>query len=400
MPQSPFLVDALQVEPGSGDTLTISRDATAGALKFIDAILTSGVLLPSLVGLRNVTGVYIVGSAGDGAPYTAIQDALDAVPTTASIDNPALVLVFSGVFTENLTIQKDGVVILGLGYVKITPDNVAAPTITISTAVTTTPNYTVLKNLVVEHTEDGMVCISISGGASSEVGSQGIYIEDCTLMASGVGTYQVDADTVNNVYVRGGTWAGSSSTAVCQAANCALLYVSNVDETQNFQVSYDTTAARPLTVTSAYRLWDLGSALNVLSNLEGAGSLTLDNCPLMGTVTQGGDQTLAVNFSRVGALTLDDTTAGTLVGTTRGVAAGNGTLQEQSYTGSVVFAAEGMAGKTVTFEVEQPDAEYAVYLDWTGTETMRVSSKATASFVITTSGNITGTVYYTVNRGI
>ncbi|MBT7759836.1 MAG: hypothetical protein HN732_21075 [Rhodospirillaceae bacterium] len=69
MPQPPFLIDVLQVEPGSGDTLTVSRDSAGGALKFVDALLTSGVLLPSLVGLRNVTGVYIVGRAGDGAPY-------------------------------------------------------------------------------------------------------------------------------------------------------------------------------------------------------------------------------------------------------------------------------------------------------------------------------------------
>lgn len=400
MAQPPFQVDALQIEPGSGDTLTIDRDATAGSMQFIDAVLTSGVLLSNLVGLRNITGVGIVGRAGTGAQYTAIQDAVDAVSAAADIDAPALILVLSGVFTENLTIQKDGIVIRGLGHVKITPSNLASPTITVSTAVATTPNFLRLQNLVVEHTEDGEVCVSISGGASSQVGSTGIYIDDCTLVASGVATYQVDADTVNNVYIRGGTWAGSSTSSICQAANCALLHVSDVDVTQNFEVSYDTTAARPQTTTSEYRLQNLGSTRNVLSSLSGAGSLTLNNCPSVGTVGQAGDRALAANYSRLGALTLDDTTAGTLVATTRGVAAGNGTLQEQSYTGSVVFAAEGVAGKTVTFEVDQPDTNYVISLDWTGTETMRVSSKATASFIITTSGNITGTVYYTLNRSI
>jgi len=400
MAQPPFQVDALQIEPGSGDTLTISRDATAGAMKLLDAVLTSGILLPELSGLRNITGVHIVGSAGTGAKYTAIQDGVDAVAVTADVDAPELVLVLTGVYTENLLIQKDGVVIMGLGLVRVTPDNTASPTVTISTAVGTTPNYTMLKNLTVEHPTAGEVCVSIAGGASSVVGSTGIYIDDCNLVAAGVGTYQVDADTVNNVYIRGGTWAGSSSSAVCQAANCALFYVSDVEETQNFQVSYDTTAARPLTTTSVYRLWNLGSATDLLSSLSGAGSLTISGCPSMGNVAQAGDRALTLNYSRFGTLTLDDTTAGTLLGSTRGVAAGNGTLQEDSLTSTSVFAAEGVAGKTITFAVDQPDTDYAVFLDWTGTESVRVSSKTAANFVITTSGNITGSLFYTVNREI
>jgi hypothetical protein len=106
MPQPPFLIDVLQVEPGSGDTLTVSRDSAGGALKFVDALLTSGVLLPSLVGLRNVTGVYIVGRAGDGAPYTTIQSALDAVPDSSSAAAPSLVLIMPGVYTENVSGQS------------------------------------------------------------------------------------------------------------------------------------------------------------------------------------------------------------------------------------------------------------------------------------------------------
>ena len=115
MAQPPYLVDVLQIEPGSGDTLTVSRDATAGAMSFVDAILTSGVLLPSLVGLRNVTGLFLVGRGGDGAPYTTIQSALDAIPITSSAALPSVVLVMPGVYAENLTVQKDGTYIVGMG---------------------------------------------------------------------------------------------------------------------------------------------------------------------------------------------------------------------------------------------------------------------------------------------
>ena len=98
MAQPPYLLDVLQIEPGSGDTLTISRDSTAGAMSFVDAIISGGVLLPNLVGLRNVTGLFIVGRAGDGAPYTTIQSALDAIPTGSSAAAPSLVMVMPGVY--------------------------------------------------------------------------------------------------------------------------------------------------------------------------------------------------------------------------------------------------------------------------------------------------------------
>ena len=47
MPQPPFLVDELQIEPGSGDTLTISRDSTDGAMAFLDAVVTGTLAVSS-----------------------------------------------------------------------------------------------------------------------------------------------------------------------------------------------------------------------------------------------------------------------------------------------------------------------------------------------------------------
>ena len=138
MPQPPFLVDAVQIEPGSGDTLTISRDSTDGALKFVDAVLTGGALLPSLVGLRNITGVFIVGRAGDGAVYTSVQDALDAVPASSSAAAPSLILVMPGVYVENLTIERDGVYLVGLGGVTLRNTG-ANDTVEISASQDATP---------------------------------------------------------------------------------------------------------------------------------------------------------------------------------------------------------------------------------------------------------------------
>ena len=162
MAQPPFLIDVLQIEPGSGDTLTIGMDSTDNAMEFVDAVLTSGVLLSALVGLRNVTGVFIVGRAGDGAPYTSIQDAVDAVDDASSATAPSLVLVLPGAYTENVTVQKDGVYLVGLGGVTLTNSG-ASDTVEISAAITTTPQNVLLRGLTIVNSTAAQTCVRIIG---------------------------------------------------------------------------------------------------------------------------------------------------------------------------------------------------------------------------------------------
>ncbi|MDB4278174.1 hypothetical protein N9917_01090 [Deltaproteobacteria bacterium] len=162
MPQDPILVDQLSVEPGTTTfgTRTIDRDPTDGGLRFADPNVTAS--LAALVGVRNITGLYLVGRAGDGAPYTTIQAALDAVPELSSVAAPSLVLVSAGVYNENLVIEKDGVVIQGLGGVTIT--NVAADaTVLIQESPTTIPTQVVLQNLTIINTDGGEECVLVSG---------------------------------------------------------------------------------------------------------------------------------------------------------------------------------------------------------------------------------------------
>ena len=67
MVQPAYQIDQLQVEPGSGQTLTISRDAPTGSLNFVDAVVTGGINLSDLAGLASIGSVFVVGSAGAGA---------------------------------------------------------------------------------------------------------------------------------------------------------------------------------------------------------------------------------------------------------------------------------------------------------------------------------------------
>jgi hypothetical protein len=521
MPQPPFLIDVLQVEPGSGDTLTVSRDSAGGALKFVDALLTSGVLLPSLVGLRNVTGVYIVGRAGDGAPYTTIQSALDAVPDSSSAAAPSLVLIMPGVYTENVSVQKDGVYLVSLGGVTVT-NNGASDTVKISAAIATTPQDVLLRGIKIQNTSAAQSCVRITGAdsfasgtvtvnaaplatgdtitingtaltgtagtrtsgsddfsvssgttdgiaaeivaaindtansfstlvsaeaalnvvtltavtagsggnaitlavsttppgnmtpsganltgggaAGSLVGDGVITIEGCDLVAAGAAGFQVRADTSGHIRVRGGTWRGSDNASLSTASNCALFSVAGVEWANDIEVAYDTTADRPNDTTCEYLISDLSRAGGVLSNLSGAGTLTVSNCPSMTSLNQTGDQALAVKHSSVGALTLGGTTAAVLTASTRSavtVSAGTPTLSEAKITDSATFGPPDASVQAYLFTVSQPDTNYTVLLESPTTATvLAVANKTVTGFDVEASVAFSGTVSLSIFRNL
>ncbi|MBQ73300.1 MAG: hypothetical protein CMJ67_10390 [Planctomycetaceae bacterium] len=520
MAQPPFLVDELQIEPGSGDTITLSRDSTDGAMKFVDAVLTSGVLLPDLVGLRNVTGVYVVGRAGDGAAYTSIQDALDAVPDSSSAAAPSLIMILPGVYTENVTIQKDGAYLVGLGGVTLT-NNGVSDTVEISAAITTTPQDVLLRGLKIQNTSGGRSCVRIlgadsfasgtvtvnaaplatgdtitingtaltgtagvrtsgsndfsvssmtsdgiaaeivaaindtansfatlveaeaafnvvtltavtagsagnaitlvsattppggmtapvsgllagGGSAGSLVGNGVITIDDCELLAAGAAGYQVRADTSGHIRVRGGTWRGGDNASLSTASNCALFSVAGVEWANDFEVAYDTTLDRPADTTCEYEILSVGRINGVLSNLSGAGSLAIKNCPVMATMSQDGDQAFNAYLSNLGALTLNGTTAATLYGSTRTTATqagGSPTLAEPHIRSEVVFTAS--TSETITFDVPGPDVNYTVLVENPSpTGTLAIRNKTATEFRIEATPALTETVGYSIVRSL
>ena len=484
MPQPPLLVDQLQIEPGSGDTITIDRDSTDGALKFVDAVITGGALLPNLVDIRNITGVYTVGRAGDGAMYTTVQSALDAIPAaTSSATSPSLVLIFPGVYQEDLTITKDGVYMVGLGHARIV-NNTATDTITIKASIDSTPQDVLLQGLEVECTQaakaavyalgadtfstatvtvngtpitagdtvvvGGVTLTGISGTRTSgsndfsvngtttdsiaaeitaaindsanaftnivtaestlnvitltavTAGSSGdaitlavtvvvpgdlvpsganlaggssagntvfngaLNIKDCRLMASGIGSYQVLSDTVNHIYIEGGTFRGSSSTSILQASNNAVFKVRGVDWVNDVQFAYNTGNAQPNdAATGDFELRSCNRIKAVLQNLVGLGSFVVSDCPSITSLAQDGDQTLAmVGCAITGTLTLGTTTAATLKSCDRNtvvVSGGTPTLAETRFVDSTVLAVSGV--QAITFDVQQPDTSYMVAVE-------------------------------------
>jgi hypothetical protein len=515
MPQPPFLVDQIQIEPGSSGTRLISRHST-GELRFQDpqAIL----LLSQMAGARNITGVFVVGRGGYGAPYTSIQDALDAVPSASSSASPSVIVVYPGTYAENLAIQKDGVSVIGLG--QVTVSNVgAANTITVSSSIASTPKSVTLRNLSVTNNAASKFCVSVlgadtfatgsfvvnaaplavgdviviggltltgaacgvsgsnnfdatlgtttalaaaiaaaindpanafsglvqatpvgasvnltavaagSGGnsitlsaattpagritpsgatltggtaAGSDVALEGLFIEDCTLQATGTAAGQVSGDTCNNIYIQGGTFLGSASGTEVVAVNCAKVSLSGVAKVFDLDLSYDTGNPQPSVVTSEYIIEGALEAGDILSNLSGVGSLKVLSCPSVGAVGVSGDRTLLVRSSGLGGVTLSDTIGATLVGSTRGllsVGSGTPTLRETLVSGTKSFVAS--SSELVFFNIPQPDTSYFVFLDVSTTAVIAaVTARTTSGFTISTSVPYTGSIGFTVIRQI
>lgn len=393
MAQPNIQADGVRIEPGSGQTLTITRDAATGSLRFTDAVVTGGINLSDLAGLGTVAGTLIVGVSGTGAKYTTVQSAINAVPVSASLTNPYVILVMPGVYNENLVIEKAGITVQGLGRVVIQAAAVSG-TVTVQEAVASVPTSLTLRDLVIVNANNGEACVDIVGGAGSTVGADGILLDGCDLRPTGVGGYTVYADTVNYFTLTGCVATGAPATASLRVSQCAGLTALN-SVLPAVQADYTTAGSLPSVVGSAYTLSGCLTVGNVLSTLTSAGSLTMNGCPSVGNVTVNGNRTVTVTGSAIGNLTVNGTTAATLRSSSRGTASGAGTLLESQVSGTTVFAASST--ETVTFSVARPNANYTVALDTGLTTASRVINKLATSFDIAFTAPVSTTVYWTVS---
>ena len=383
MSQPAFKVDVLQIEPGSGQTLTVSRDSATGSLLFKDTLVPSGVTLQALSGLRNIRGVYIVGKAGSGAAYTTIQSAIDAVNgVTSTARNPALILIGPGVYSENITISKDGLCLVGLGGVilesatEATPDTSPSHTLTINNAAGTPPKQVILQNLTITNSHQMYACVRIAGSTSSQIGlvdttetlgvpaltygHGGIWIQNSHLIARGVGGYSVWATAINNLYIQNSTFANETATASFYADQCHYVSLENISEISGITVNYNSGGTIPAKTGSLYQVSNCPGILQLIATLQGAGSLVIQRSSLT-LCTVNGNRTLQASQSALGTLTLNDTTSAQMFYSTRGSAIGTGTLAEPLIADSLTYA--GAASASYVFGVANPEALFQVSVE-------------------------------------
>ena len=392
MPQSPLQVDAVQIEPGSGDTLTIARDGD-GNLVFTDATLSSGATLTELAGLRSVGQVITVGLSGSGAAYNTIQEALDAVPGTASETEPYTILVAPGVYAENLTLEKDGVFLVGLGMPVIRA--ATGDTITVQSAVASTPKCFEIKNFRVESEEAGKACLLFVGGAGSEVFSTRGRITNCDLKASGAGGFALKADSVNHILAQGGDWGDGNLLSSVRVTDCASLNLHGQSRLPALQLDNDAAGDTPSVVTSAYVVGGAGSVGDVQSTLTTSGSLRISQCGSVGDVTLNGDRSVEIFGCAVGDVAVNAGVAATIHSSRYGSLAGTGSLAA-TMQGAATFS--DAVWVEVLFDVPMPDQSYVVSLEVGVDDMAWVTDKSAEGFTVRFSDIQTTSVGWVARR--
>ena len=400
MPQDPFLIDQIDIEPGSVGTRRINRDPGTGGLKFTDPVVAGSLLLSQLAGLRNIANVLIVGKSGAGAQYTTIQSALNVVPVGASATNPYIVLVLPGRYDETVNIVRDGVRLIGIGQPEIrsaletTPDAVGADhTLIVSAQLGTIPLTTLIEGFIISNVHSTKAAVRLVGAAASTVGNVGIVIRNCSLRAnSAVGNYTLSATAVNNVFVEGGVWQEASNLGLLLIQEVSVFRASGVEGLGALSLRYDTAEDEPLNGGGSYIFNQcpniaLSTAMPtpIACDCDGGGRMEFNGCSLA-TATFSGDRTLTARSTVFGALTLSETVEGTLSNCAHGTTNVNAlaVLDEPMKGGSEAFGAALTAA--VVFDLPFSDAAYQVGVEVdsqpANDETAWITGKAATGFTI------------------
>lgn len=488
--QSPFRSDAFEIENADAPVGPRLLEAYLldGSLRFTDPRVPAGVNLAELAGLQRAHNTIVVSQSGiaaskdtNGNPITTVQGGIDAVPSSADVNDPWLVLLAPGVYIEDVLFLRDGVLVKGVGNVTLREAG-AFSTLRFRAGPGSTPHRIRIEGVRIENSQPGEACIDIgsstfatgamtisvvpnigdvasvngvnltaiangvvpapgefelgttqaetaqfladaindpvngltgvvvvtvagtsvevralqpglagnaitlatsvplvivlsgptlAGGTDaspgSTVGDDLIEIIDCDLVASGLNGFQVRAEAVNNISVRGGDWHESSTATFVDVRDCAYFSLVEQPYCQRLELHYDNTNPNlPSIATSVYRVQSVDTmGLPLNSALVGIGTLTLTDCTI-GNVSFAGDgpaRTWGSTRCRYGAVTVGGAGTVTMSNCTRGslVGAGTGTFAESTVQGSAVFA--GVAAVTVTFGEPQPDTNYRVFVE-------------------------------------
>lgn len=237
------------------------------------------------------------------------------------------------------------------------------------------------------------------GGVDSTTGLDEILFSGCNLIASGVGGFQIDAQFVNNIFVRGGSWAVSSSTSQSYFSQVAIVIISGLDWMNDVQSSYLTSLDLPAASSGSFLIHDCRRVGDVITNHDGGGDVTLTYLASVGDVTVNGDQTFTASWCAIQDLLIEDTVSARLVSTTRQTLGGAGTPTVTEASVVVSSALVGAMTDSVTFDRDHPDIDYFVSSDVpTAGVVSNITTKTTSGFTATFSAPVTGTVHYLIRR--
>lgn len=363
MAQSPLKVDQLQIEPSSGEILTISRDTT-GSILFTDPTFGT-VTLANALGLQSISNVSVVGKSETGSTHLTIQEALDASPADISATNPYLIIVTSGTYEEDIVISQGNVILYALGKVIVKG---ATGISTIQITEDTSPiEYVRIQGFHIENNFESQVCLDIVGGSGSTLGSDKIEIVDCHFVTTELTSHPIQAVAMENLVVSGGSMTACKADSIARFKEIASLLVENVVDMTAILFTYNTTSDLPNTVGSSYTL--RGGNFNsnslvpntITTDIIGDGEIHISDIGNIGNVSLGGDRAHTFTNCKIGNITNTGSLVLVLSNCIRGLATGYGTLRESKAFGTVTFANQSSA--IYSFGVDQPDLNYLVLIE-------------------------------------
>ncbi len=420
MPQPPILADQLQIEPGSSGSRLVRR-AADGSLEFVDPLNPSGITVSQLAGLQAVTNVSVVGKAGTGAQYTTVQAALNAVPANSTRINPYLILVMPGVYTEDLTVNRDGVHIIGIGRpilqsaLEATPNAVGnAHTLTVAAGEGTIPLTVHLENFTITNAHDDKAAVRVVGGAASTLLTDGLRLRNCFLEGNAAGgNYPLWASTAGAVFLNDCSCTGANNletVLIEEMSSCVLKAVAMASAFSfRYEVGQPEPSGGPGYLYIA-RCTDFGVDTNLIPAVsidcdgDGTSELRQVTMSLASRIQYSGGESHSAEDCSLGVLSLLETPT-LLASKTRFqsilAANANAKLQRDVITGTAVFA--GDATKAVTFDVPlQTGNTYDVQVELpsrpVNDETAWVTGKTTTGFSINFQTAQTFTVGWRITR--
>lgn len=388
----PLKIDQLSISPTNTETLLIQK-GTGGNLLFTDESISGGITLKKLSGI-SMDNLISVG-VGNGSDFTSIQDAIDEAPTTSTAANPTLILIYSGTYSENIVIDKDGLVFIGVGRVILNAAN-DDDTVLIQEGVSTIPLISYFENISFGNEYDGRACFRVLGENGTTLGLNGIKLSNCSFVGTGLGTYCVRAHLLNSLTIQDCDCIGSVISTTITVSQCADLQVNNLMNGPDLALSYNNTLDIPSVATSSYsvRNSNLGNLTTVLTGL---GELDMERLTTA-NVTVDGNRAYTMLDCYSAILQVNGTVTVDSKGSRYTSISGSPTavLDIDNLQDSVNFTAE--ATKIVTFSVPTSNTNYMILTSHPFVGEKEGVTKTTTGFTIDFSSPQTGTVDYLIRR--
>lgn len=341
--------------------------------------------LRDMANLSTIDNVYVVGPSGSGAGYNKISDAISDVNGA----NRSIILVFPGLYGEDILINKNNVSIIGLGDVLIEQET-NSDTITVEFSVSSTPRNLLLSGLTIVNSRVNKSCLRVNGVSGTNLLSEGLSLFNCKFLSGLVGSNFIVGDIFNKIKINSCEFGGSPNSSIF-INQCPDVLIRNSELDGNIQLVYVNSGQKPSNPYTGCNI--SGVMVSGDCIVEYDGELDIGSSACRNMLVVGGGPVSIIN-SKFSSINISGSGV-TMSNVLKNSVFGSGTYTEDKIIGSVIFTAS--SSETYTFDVENSDSNYTVFVENTDDQCW-VSNKQTAGFTLNFSAPKNTVVHFMVVR--